>query len=420
VLTFHKTLPNYAAVESHRKGHRRAEGGKVGNNLVATATDWPEFRGWKRDGHYPDGRIEVSWPTNGLRELWRQPVGGGYASFAIADGVAWTIEQRRDNEAVVAYDMGTGRELWAHVYAARFNEWMGGEGPRATPTFNEGRLYSLGAQGHLKCLDALTGRVLWEHNIVADHKGTNLTYGMAASPLVVDDDVIVLPGGPAGAVAAYHRLTGERRWAALSETAAYASPMWVELAGRQQLLVVLARRVVGLSKEGKLLWEYPWRVQYENSIAQPVLLSGNSFMISGGYGAGCAAVEITRDGEKFAARQLWRNRNLKNKFASSVAWQGHVYGLDEDILVCLNALTGERQWKGERFGYGQLLLAAGHLIVLGGDGKLSLVKADSRKFHQVAQFKALTGKTWNNPALARGRLLVRNAVEMACYEAGPR
>jgi outer membrane protein assembly factor BamB len=116
---------------------------------------------------------------------------------------------------------------------------------------------------------------------------------------------------------------------------------------------------------------------------------------------------------------IWRNKNLKNKFSSSVFWQGHVYGLDEDILTCLDAATGNRRWKGGRYGYGQLLLADGHLIVLSAEGELALVEATPEEFRELARFQAINGKTWNYPALAAGRLLVRNGAEMACFDISP-
>jgi outer membrane protein assembly factor BamB len=182
--------------------------------------------------------------------------------------------------------------------------------------------------------------------------------------------------------------------------------------------MVTATRAVGLGiGDGKLLWETPWVVKMNNrNIAQPVVLGTNRFLLSAGYTTGCEAVEITRTGMNFSAQVVWKNTLLKNKFTSSVFWQGFVYGLDEDILTCLDAATGERKWKDGRYGYGQLLLASGHLVILGGDGTLALVRATPERYEELARFPALQGKTWNHPAIAQGRLLVRNAVEMACFD----
>ena len=417
-LVRRKSGPDYRALETSRARQRPAPASK-GALPAAPAPYWTDFRGPRRDGHYDEQPILTHWPAAGPPRLWKQPIGGGYASFVVAGGRAFTIEQRHDREAVTAYDLDTGRELWAHSYPAFFTEWMGGEGPRATPTFHDGRLYSLGATGEFCCLEAATGRVLWRKNVLTENQSANLHYGMATSPLVVDDKVIVLTGqsAPGKSVVAYHRVTGERIWSALDDKQAYTSPMLVTLAGERQLLVVAAKRALGLKPEdGRLLWGFPWEVGYDNSISAPVVISSNRFLLSGGYGAGCALVEVTPGSAGASAQALWRNKNLKNKFNASVCWQGHVYGLDEGVLACLDAQSGERKWREGRYGYGQLLLASGHLIILGGDGDLVLVKANPERLEELARVRALKGKTWNVPALAHGWLLVRNSAEMACYD----
>ncbi len=416
VLTWHKTHPNFEAVEASR----RAQPKTPAPPLPSTAqVDWPGFRGPHGDARYDETPIATNWPADGLRPIWKQPIGGGYASFAIAGGRAFTIEQRREQEAVTAYDVETGRELWATAYPADFDEPLGGEGPRATPCFSEGKIYSLGAMGGFLCLDAASGKIIWKVNILADNFADLLQYGTATSPLVVGEKVIVQAGGAKGrSVVAYDKLTGKVIWRVLDDGAAYASPMLVTLAGQAQLLVVTERRAVGLQvADGALLWATPWVVKQRNrDNAQPVLLATNRFLLSAGYGTGCEAVEISRTNTGFEAQPLWHNTWLKNKFTSSVFWQGFVYGLDEDILVCLDAKTGERKWKDGRYGYGQVLVADGYLIVLGGDGQLVLVKASPDHYEELARFQAIEGKTWNHPAMAAGKILVRNAVQMACFD----
>jgi len=418
-LTFHKTDPNYDAVEAHRVRQAAQPATLTTNAPIARSRYWSGFRGPNRDGHYTELPIRTNWPATGLRPLWRQPVGGGYASFAIAEGRAFTIEQRRDTEAITCYDIVTGRELWARCYAAFFTESMGGEGPRATPTYDEGRIYSLGGTGEFYCLDAATGNVLWRKNILTENGALNLTWAQSASPLIVEDKLIVVPGGANGrSVVAYHKLTGERIWGSLNEEAAYSSPMRVTLAGQPQLLVAVLDRVVGLRiEDGSVLWECPWTVQMNNrNIAQPVILGTNRFLLSAGYGTGCVAVEVTRSENAFVAREVWRNKNLKNKFSSSVFWQGHVYGLDEDMLVCIDAETGARRWKAGRYEYGQVLLVGGQLIVLCGNGDLAIALATPEKHDELIRFPAIEGKTWNHPAIGEGYLLVRNALEMTCFD----
>lgn len=394
-----------------------AQPARGGKTAQLPGAYWTDFRGPHRDGRYDEMPVPDEWPSGGLPLLWRQPAGGGYASFVVAQGRAFTIEQRRRQEVVAAYDLETGRELWTHAWEAEFSESMGGDGPRATPTWNEGRIYALGATGELHALDAATGKRVWSRNILSDNQAQNLHWGMAVSPLVVGEKLIVLPGGsPGKSVVAYHKLTGEPIWKVLDDKQAYTSPMLVSLAGREQILVVSARRAMGLAiDDGALLWDYPWTTEYDINSAQPVILSDNRFFISAGYDHGGAAVEVARSGNGFKARTVWENKRMKNKFNSSVFYQGHIYGLDEGILACIDAETGERKWKGGRYGFGQLLLAAGRLIVLAEFGDLVLVKAAPESHQEISRFSALEGKTWNNPAIAAGRLLVRNTTQMACF-----
>jgi outer membrane protein assembly factor BamB len=382
----------------------------------ASRNYWTNYRGPNRDGRYDEMQVLTSWPAQGLPLLWKEPVGIGYASITIADGRAYTLEQRRRQEVVAAYDANTGRELWTQKWNAEFKEETG-DGPRSTPTWDNGLLYALGATGELRCLDAKTGAVKWGKNILTDNQAQNLPWAMAASPLIVDDKVIVLPGGTSGkSVVAYNKLTGAPVWKVQNDRQAYVSPMLVTLAGRRQILVVSASRVFGLVPEdGLLLWSQPWDTDNGINVSQPVVVDQNRFFISSGYGKGAALMEVTGSGNNLQARTIWTNINMKNKFNSSVLHEGYVYGLDEGILTCLDVKTGERKWKGGRYGYGQVLLASGHLIVMSHSGELALVKADPGAYTEVAKFAALDGQTWNYPAIADGKLFVRNAKEMAVY-----
>lgn len=395
------------------------QGGAAPAQPAAPAQNyWTNFRGPRRDGKYDETPILTSWPSNGLTALWKQPIGIGYASFAIADGRAYTIEQRRRQEVVAAYDMATGREVWKQAWDAEFTD-SNGDGPRSTPTWDQGRLYALGATGELRCLDANTGAIIWGKNILSENQADNLQWAQTASPLIVDDKVIVLPGGAGGkSVVAYNKMTGAPVWKALDDRQAYVSPMLAELGGRRQVVVVSSRRVVGLAPEnGSLLWSYPWDTDMGINVSQPIVVDKNRFFISSGYGKGAALVELKAAGNNFTATTVWENTNMKNKFNSSVLHNGHVYGLDEGILVCLDVNTGERKWKEGRYGYGQVLLASGHLIVTDGNsGDVALVKASPDRYTEVARFSALKGQTWNYPALAGGRLLVRNSNEMAAFD----
>lgn len=379
---------------------------------------WTNFRGPARDGRYDEQPIRTNW-QGGLQQLWKQPAGGGYSSFSVADGVAYTIEQRRGQEVVAAYNVETGRELWAHASAAHFTPGDGtGDGPRSTPTWHEGRLYALGAQGELRCLDARNGRLVWSKNILKENGASNVPWGMAASPLVVDDKVVVIAGGSNGkSVVAYNARTGAFAWGALGDAASYTSPMLVTLAGRRQVLAVTARNVSGIAPEdGSVLWVFPWANSIGINVAQPLVVGPNRIFVSAGYGKGAALVELREAGGKLSAAPVWERASMKNKFNSSVLHEGHVYGLDEGMLTCVDVSTGEQKWKARGYGYGQVVLASGHLIVTTEEGEIALVRATPAGHTELSRFPALQGRTWNVPAISGGRLLVRNATEMACYK----
>lgn len=424
----------YAAVESNREAQAAqpaastapspspsasvaASPGASPATSAPASTYWTNFRGPKRDGKYDETTVSTNWPSTGLPVIWKQPVGVGFASFVVAEGKAYTIEQRRGQEVVAAYDINNGRELWTQKWNAEFSDSTG-DGPRATPTWDNGRIYALGATGELRSLDANTGSVFWGKNILSDNQAKNLPWAMSASPLIVDDKVIVLPGGTSGkSVVAYNKMTGAPVWRVLNDTQAYVSPMLVDLAGRRQIVVVSASRVVGLTPEkGELLWEYPWDTDMGINVSQPIMVDRNRFFISSGYGKGAALVEVKGSGNSLTASTVWENKNMKNKFNSSVLHNGYVYGLDEGIMVCLDVNTGERKWKEGRFGYGQIVLTNGHLIVTSDQGEVALLKATPEKYTEVARFSAVQGQTWNYPAIASGRLLVRNSTEMAAYD----
>lgn len=378
---------------------------------------WTDFRGPARDGHYR-GAIRTDWPAAGLTPLWKQPSGAGYASFVSDGSRAYTIEQRGPQEVVAAYDVMTGRELWTHGWDARFSEMLGGDGPRATPTLSDGRLYALGGAGELRAIDARTGRMLWRTNILTDSGATNREWGMAGSPLIVDGTVVVTPGGPNGeSVVAYDAATGKIAWSALDERTSYSSPMLATIGGVRQILFFSATKVMGIAPVGgRVLWEYPWVTDPRVNASQPVLIGDNRVFVSTGYGKGAAVIELTREGDAFGVREVWRNIRMKNQFSTSVLHEGYLYGLDGPILACVDAATGDLKWKGGRYGYGQVMLADGHLIVLTEDGDMALVRATPERHEELTRFQVFDARTWNHPAIVGGILLVRNLAEMAAFD----
>lgn len=410
---------------AHRQGQAHLDVATIIPSFADPTLDFPEYRGRRRDGVVAGPPLNRDWSAHPPRCLWRQPVGGGYAQFAISGNTAVTIEQRGGDEAVVCYDTETGRERWQHSYPARFTEVMGGEGPRATPTISEGKVYSLGATGALACLDQASGRPDWTVNILEGNE--NVRWGMSGSPLVFDNVVVVNPGaqndGNKGkAVVALNRKTGQRIWASGEAPAGYSSPMLATLAGRRQIVLLDGDRIAGYDPEGAgVLWSYAWKTQYGINVSQPLILEGDRIFITAGYGMGGAMLQVLQSDGQWSIRELWKKPTMRCKFTSPVYYRGHIYGLDEGILACIDIETGQRKWRDGRYEHGQLVLTDDLLVILSETGKLALVEATPDGHHQLGTLPAVEGaKTWNPPALAAGKVFVRNAEEMACYDLAAR
>ncbi len=425
-LDFHDEDRHYRALEAHRDQTdapivAEAPGEPEPADDEQAADSWPYYRGLHMDGRYPEP-VNIDWPDAGPPELWRIPVGGGYASFVVGDGLAYTIEQRREQEVVAAYDLLSGVERWSASWNARFEESMGGDGPRATPALYGDTLVALGATGELQALDAATGALSWRTNILEDSGAANLTWGMAASPAILDGAVLTAPGGPNGAVIAYELETGAIRWRALDAQGAYTAPAVFTLDGLSQIVLIGADQVISLSPDGsETYWSRPWATMNGINAAQPLQVAPNRLFVSSGYGHGAAVLEVDADLEANTAevRELWFNNRMKNTFSTSVFHDGYVYGLDNGILACVDAENGDRMWKGGRYGHGQLLIASGHLVITTERGQLVLVRATPESHQEIAALPAVSGRTWNNPAIAEGILLVRNDREAVAFDLRP-
>jgi len=330
------------------------------------------------------------------------------------------LTQRGENEQVVCYELADGHEVWSHTNRVRFSEPIGGDGPRATPTIHQGRVYALGATGILDCLDAATGKLIWTRDTLKENALPNTYWGKSSSPLVVDNLVVVTGGmTKKSTLLAFHREDGSPAWQTGTDEASFSSPALVTLDGTRQILSVNDSSVTGHDpKDGRILWEYPWPGSMPKC-AQPVVVGGDRVFLSASFNAGSVLLQVKKgtDGS-FAATEAWKNRNLKSEFSNIVSRDGFLYGLDDGILGCLDIATGARKWKDGRYGHGQVLLVGDLLLVQTEQGPITLVEANPSGFHEVAKLNALEAKTWNTPALAGEYLLVRNDQEAACYRLG--
>jgi outer membrane protein assembly factor BamB len=387
--------------------------------LRVAAGDWPGFRGPERDGVARGLQMSVDWQTTPPRLLWRHRVGPAWSSVAVVGERLFTQEQRGQQEAVVCYDAVTGKEFWAHEDAARFEETVSGAGPRATPTFADGRLYTLGGTGILNCLGAATGKRHWSHDLVAETGAPVPQWGFCSSPVVVEGKVIVFAGGKGGqTLLAFDAESGQRAWAAPAGEGSYSSPQLATLAGKRQCLFLSDEGLTAVDPAaGTVLWKHGLAMPGAPRTAQPHVVGDSQLLVGSLAGPGVAKIEVTRDGGAWRPADLWASADLRPEFPDLVVHQGHAYGFDVSTFCCIDLATGERRWKAGRYGRGQVILLAGRglLLVLSESGEAVLLAANPQRHEELGRFRALHGKTWNHPVVVRGRLYARNAEEMACY-----
>ena len=411
-------LPNYVWRWSQAPERTFAKEVQANAPTLTDAPDVPEFRGSGRTGILANPGLEADWNAHPPREMWRVSVGEGWGAFCVVGGRAITQEQRGEEEWVTCYDLGTGKVLWHHADKARFTEWQGGDGPRATPTHEAGRLYTMGGTGILNCLDVNSGLPLWTRYTLEENNQKNLTWAISGSPLIVDGNVIVTGGDkPGPTLSAYDKMTGELKWSVGQMSATYASPLLATIAGKR---VIVDNVATGLllhdAATGAILLNQKWGFEGPPKCSQPVVLPGDRVFISAGYMMGCTVFQIKAEGDKLSATEVWSNAKMKTQFNSVTPLGDTVIGLDDGPFACIEVATGKRLWKEGKFGNGQHLLVGDLALIQSEPGPVYLAKVSREGFQQLATLNALSAKTWNYPTLAGRYLIVRNDREAACYE----
>lgn len=398
------------------------KGGKVGAAQDAKPGDWPGFRGPNRDSVLPGVRLYTDWATTPPREVWRRKIGPGWSSFAVVGNRLYTQEQRGGDEVVLCLDADSGDEVWAYKNPARFTEAIAGPGPRATPTYHDGKIYALGATGLLDCLDAKTGEKVWSRNAAEDAKVAKTPeWGYASSPLVAAGLVSVYVGGPDGkAVVAYQASSGEPAWQAGTGTNGYCSPQLSKLGGVEQVLIATNTGLAAFDPPtGKVLWQNDWDVGAEMArVCQPAVIGESAVLLGTFFGHGTRRVEVSREKDGWQATEAWTTKAIKPYYNDMVLHKGHLYGFDSAFFTCVDLADGKSKWRTRGYGNGQVLLLPEQdlLLILSEQGEVALVEAKPDGYKELARIDAIEGKTWNHPVVAHGKLYVRNGKEMACFE----
>jgi|GEM_PF-671976 len=383
--------------------------------------DWTGFRGPQRTGEVPLVSYR-GWDGKQPRELWRKKtIGPAWSSFCVVGDFVCTQEQRGNSESVVCYRADNGEEVWARGEEGKHSDLPSGAGPRATPSFAKNRVFAVTASGVISCLQAGTGEPIWHVNLSERFGATKPVFGLSTSPLIVGDLVIVNPASPsAPRLVALSTATGETRWETEAKgTDGYSSPHLTTLANTSQILIFNGNGLFGHDPaSGRELWNYDWVTkQNEPTTMQPLVLPDGRIVVGGGnVGVGTRCVKVKHEGDKWSTSEVWKTTRFTPKFNDMIRVGEHLFGLDGGYLVCLKLADGSISWKEGDYGAGQLLLVGDKLLIATEKGKLVCVAAKPEEYEELWQMDAVKGKTWNHPALARGRLYFRNATQMAVFD----
>jgi outer membrane protein assembly factor BamB len=396
---------------------KSAAGAGLAEESGDAAIEWPGFRGPTRDSTVRGVRIATDWEKSPPAAMWRRPVGPGWSSFAVKGDLFYTQEQRGEEEIVACYRVSSGEPVWTHRDRVRFWESNGGAGPRATPSLDRGRVYSLGATGILNALDAASGQPIWRRDIAADSQIAVPDWGFSSSPLITGDQLIV---AAAGKLLAYDLATGSPRWSGADDGPGYSSPQLLRIGGVPQVVLLTGRGAAGVApSDGARLWTLAVPASsLSATIVQPAVTADGDILVGDGEASRMRRVAAVSGPDGWRVEERWSSNGLKPFFNDFVVHNGHAYGFDGTILSAIDVADGRRKWKGGRYGNGQLLLLADQdlLLVITEDGDLALVSATPDGFTEVApRVAAIDGKTWNHPVLAGEVLLVRNGEEMAAF-----
>ena len=405
-----------------------------GSILTATATEWPQWRGPNRDGISDEVGLLKEWSSEGPKMLWKVSLGEGFSGISVSQGRVYTMFSKGNDEFIVCLDATDGGEIWRFRSDKNYHEGQGGNGPRATPTIDGDLLYTISAHGKLYALNAENGQKIWSHDLQQKFGSKMPRWGFSTSPLVDGELLLVEVGGKGEkSIVAFNKNSGDVIWSSHKDKLGYSSPIAITVKGVRQIICFTGTKLVSVSPtDGSIYWKYPWKTGYDVNAATPVFIPPDKVFISSGYDKGAAVLQmrvfVSSDNDRAATdqikenqgtiriKEIWKNRKMKNQFATSVLHENYLYGFDNSILKCIEANTGEEQWKSRGFGKGTVILADGHLIILSDRGKLGLAEATPTGYIEKASTKVMSGLCWTVPTLANGKLYARNEEEMICLD----
>lgn len=386
-----------------------------------TGDDWPQFRGPNRDGVSRETGLSTRWPEAGPPELWRIGLGVGYSGVAAVGSRLYTMDSQGEKEFAVALDAATGRELWRTEVGAFFRE-IAGDGPRATPTVEDGLVWAIGSFGDVVALRTEDGARVWSVALPERFSTPMPPFGFPNMPLIVGEHLVIEAGAAeGGSIVALDKKSGELAWRTPTHGEfAMSSPIHVTWQNTEQLLFLNHRDVVSVGTDGEILWTVPFAPRNPVKAVLPLFVPPDLIFVSASYDIGGMMVRL-KPGEKgdgtAGAEVVWNNRRMRNHFNTSIAHDGLIYGFDNATLKCIEAESGSERWaKRAGFGKGSMIYADGHLLVLSAHGRLLLVEATGEAYREKSAVQLCESRTWTPPSLADGRLYVRSTDEIVALD----
>ena len=392
------------------------------SSSIAGEPEWPQWHGPQRDRVWLTRDLPAMLAKEPPRR-WTKPLGGGFGGVAVSGGLVYVMDRQAiptEVERVVCMELDSGKTKWVREYPVAYKGLDYGNGPRCTPTVHDGLAYTLGAVGHLYCLKAADGEIVWKHDCVQEFAAKYPTWGLASSPLIDGDRVLVQVGAKDGCIMAFDRKTGAVAWKALQDRAGYAAPIRID-AGKSKLVVMwTAENVNGLDAEtGKVIWSVPFTVSYDVAISDPVWHDG--VLLCGQYWEGSLALKLDEHGAD--PQRAWESRKLRLLMSTPLIRDGHAYCLDRDNgLVCVEMKTGKIRWDGFRVSYDKrnphaslVWTGDGRALILNEKGELIQAKLAPTKYEELGRSKIFDG-SWAHPAFARGCMVVRDDKQIICVK----
>ncbi len=387
-----------------------------------TPADWPQFNGIQRDNKSSETGLLKEWPKEGPPLVWMaKGVGVGYSTVAVVDGVVYTMGNKGESEAIIALDLGTGEKIWSTPFAPA-SQLSAGNGPRSTPTVNNGLVFGLGGNGDLACLEAATGKLRWQKNILREFEGGVPGWGICESVLIDGDKLICTPGGTKGTLVALNPSTGDLLWKSVApekDGAGYASPLAAEIGGVRQYVQFTSRGTLGVrADDGEFLWRENSAANGTANCSSP-LVDGDLVFCASGYGNGGALVKLASSSSKTTAKLVYKTKEMKSHHGDMVIVDGLLFGSDEAILTCLELGTGKIKWQNRSVGKGSVTFADGRIYLRSESGPIALVEATGEAYREHGKFEQphrSGSSAWPHPVVAAGKLFLRDQDVLLCYD----